>query len=425
MYDSPEELLRKIRLGEDTSLECKALDFKGDRVASKQRSSLADEIAAMANTADGIFVFGVDDKTKEVLGIPRAKLEVAERFISEICNDTIQPPVDFRSLRMELPDETGTLQAVLRIDVPRSLFVHKSPGGYFRRQGSSKREMPPDVLARLFQQRSQARLIRFDEQTVPGTDATSLDEDLWRRFIGPRAEDARLTLRKMGLLRDDETGTERASVAGVLLCSPTPDRWLPGSFILAVRYRGKKRDSNYQVDAHEIRGPLDAQVRHALAFVDRNMTVAARKDPGRRETPQFNIRAVFEAVVNAVAHRDYSIYGSKVRLFLFDDRLELYSPGPLPNTVTVDSLALRQATRNELVTSLLAKCPVEESTRDLGRSFLMDKRGEGVPIILEESQKLSGRIPEYRLIDDAELLLTIWAAVPESSSEEATEPPGD
>jgi len=140
------------------------------------------------------------------------------------------------------------------------------------------------------------------------------------------------------------------------------------------------------------------------------MTVAARKDPARNELPQFSMRAVFEAVVNAIAHRDYSIHSSKIRLFMFDDRLELYSPGPLPNTVTIDSLALRQSTRNELITTLLAKCPFDDPTGAMGRRFLMEKRGDGVPIILEESRKLSGRPPVYRLIDDAELLLTIWAA---------------
>jgi predicted HTH transcriptional regulator len=140
------------------------------------------------------------------------------------------------------------------------------------------------------------------------------------------------------------------------------------------------------------------------------MGVAARKDPARTEMPRYSIRAVFEAVVNAVAHRDYSIHGSKIRLFLFDDRLEVFSPGPLPNTVTIDSMALRQSTRNELVTSLLAKCRVEDPAGEVGRRFFMEKRGDGVPIILGESSKLSGRMPVYRLIDDAELLLTIWAA---------------
>ena len=119
---------------------------------------------------------------------------------------------------------------------------------------------------------------------------------------------------------------------------------------------------------------------------------------------------MFEAIVNAVAHRDYSISGSKIRLFMFDDRLEIYSPGELLNTITVRSLALRQATRNELITSLLAECPVAETIGDVGRGYYMEKRGDGVPIILRESSELSGRTPVYKLIDDSELLLTIYAA---------------
>ena len=87
------------------------------------------------------------------------------------------------------------------------------------------------------------------------------------------------------------------------------------------------------------------------------------------------------------------------------------------DTVTIDSLALRQSTRNELLTTLLAKCPVDDPTGELARGFLMEKRGDGVPIILEESRKLSGRDPEYQLIDDAELLLTIWAAKPADADE--------
>jgi len=364
----------------------------------------------MANTADGVLVLGVDDKTKEVVGIPVERLELVERYVYEICNDTIKPSVVFRTFRMELPDSTGDMHPVLKVEIPKSLFVHESPGGYFHRQGSSKRKLSPDLLARLFQQRSQARVIRFDEQAVPETRLDDLDKDLYRRFVAGAGTDDIVTLRKMRLLTTDDYEHERVSVTGVLLCTHHPGRWLPGAFIQAVRYRGVRQDSNYQIDAQDITGPLDEQVKDALAFVRKNMMVSARKTPERTEIPQFSIRAVFEAVVNAVAHRDYAVHGSKIRLFMFDNRLELYSPGGLPNTVTIESIALRQSTRNELITSLLSKCPIADSSGQIGRGFLMEKRGDGVPIILAESLKLSGRNPEYRLIDDAELLLTIWAA---------------
>ncbi|MGI0084832.1 MAG: ATP-binding protein [Nitrososphaerales archaeon] len=411
MFDSVEELLRKIRLGEDSVLELKSVSFKGEeKIEGPKRDELADKLAAMANTHSGVCVLGIDDSTKEVLGIPVDKLDLVERFLFEICNDLIRPPINVTIIRMELPDTLGTTRPVVKVDVPRSLFVHESPGGYFWKQGSAKRKLPPDVLARLFQQRSQARVIRFDEQPVPETSLKDMDEELWRRFITNIPGDPVSVLRKLRILTQDDNGAERGSVGGVLMCSRHPERWLPGAFIEAVRYRGTRQDSNYQADASQITGPLDKQVSDALAFAKRNMRVAATKAPARQEIPQFSERAIFEAVVNAVAHRDYSIHGSKIRLLMFDERLELYSPGPLPNTVTVDSLSLRQSTRNELLTSLLARCPVQADDQSVGRQFLMEKRGDGVPIILHESEKLSGKVPLYRLIDDTELLLTIYAA---------------
>lgn len=129
------------------------------------------------------------------------------------------------------------------------------------------------------------------------------------------------------------------------------------------------------------------------------------------DRPQFDALAVFEAITNAVAHRDYSISGSKVRLRLFDDRLELFSPGMLPNTMTPESLPLRQACRNELIASLLARCPIDADSDVSHRRFIMDRRGEGVPLIISRTQELSGQHPCYRLIDNNELLLTIPSAL--------------
>lgn len=410
MFDSEEELLEKIRLGEDTSLELKAIYLSGNRVTAPKRDGLADEIAAIANTHDGVLVLGVEDKTREVVGIPQDRLDTVERFVFETCNQSINPPVHFHSFRMSLPDAEGNLQAVLKVDIPRSLFVHESPGGYLYRQGSSARKMPPDYLARLFQQRSQARLIRFDEQPVPQSSKDDLSEEFSSRYVRRTREPEDVVLLKRGLLAKEEGGTVRPSVAGILLAGREPQRFLPNAYIEAVKYRGTRQDSNYQVDAKSIRGPLDLQIAEACLFVRRNQAVSATKMPFRMETPQFSERAVFEAVVNAVAHRDYSIFASKIRLFLFDDRLELYSPGPLPNTVSVESIELRQATRNELITSLLAETPIAENLGEVERGYYMEKRGDGVPIILGESEELSGRRPRYQTIDDSEVLLTIYAA---------------
>ena len=414
------DLAGRLRLGEDSTLEFKSVLLTRDRVTDPDRRDFADELAAMANGRGGTVVLGVDDKTRQVQGIPLDGLDVVEGWIREICNDSVKPALDADVLKLELAGADGRLVPVVRIDVARSLFVHKSPGGYFRRIGSSKREMAPEVLARLFQERSQSRFIRFDESIVPRTAPSDLHYSLTQRFLRrdvtdkpspasrePSPDASGETLRKLRIVADDDDGNARLTLAGVLLCTPEPQRWLPHAYIQAVSYAGERTDTDYQTDARDIGGPLDAQVTEARHFVRRNMLVRAAKQPARSERPQFGERAVFEALVNAVAHRDYSIAGARVRLHMFGDRLELYVPGALTNTLTPDSLHLRQSNRNELIVSLLARCPAPTG---LGRMHLMDRRGDGVPIIRTECETLSGRLPEYSLIDDSELCLVIRAA---------------
>lgn len=418
MFDNLADLLEKIRLGEDSFLELKEVRFAGQRVTAPHRDSLANELAALANSRGGVCVLGVDDN-REVLGVPLQRLDLLEAFVRQLCLDSVTPPLAPVIERLNLPSSTGEQLPVLKIDVNSSLFVHRSPGGYLHRVGSEKREMPPDYLARLFQQRSQVRIIRFDEQPVPGANLDDLSADLWQRFAGGRIRDSRdVLLNKLGMARTDADGTTRPTVAGVLLASTDPRRWLPNAFIQAVSYRETEVRpldvAAYQLDAQDIAGPLDAQVLAACHFVRKNMRVFASKREGRHDLPQYDLTAVFEALVNAVAHRDYSIYGAKIRLRMFADRIELYSPGAIPNTMTVESLPYRQAARNEAVTSLLAKCAVPAGDQDYtGRSAMMDKPGDGVQLILDSSERLSGKRPVFSLVDESELLVVIPAAAPQ------------
>ena len=216
-------------------------------------------------------------------------------------------------------------------------------------------------------------------------------------------------LEKLALLASDDAGILRATVAGVLLCTRSPEQWLPNVGITATRYSGSDRASG-QLDAQEITGPLNRQIGDAVAFAVRNMRVGARKDPARVNLPQYSEKALFEAIVNAAAHRDYSIRGSRIRLSMFEDRLEVQSPGSLPNNLTLESMEARQATRNEVLTSVLARMPVDGVRGSTARQYFMERRGDGVPIILRETRELSGRRPEYRLVDNSEVLLIIPAA---------------
>ncbi len=405
-----DDLSRRIRLGEDSTLELKQVLLSGDRVTDPKRQDVADELAALANGRGGILVLGVEDKSREILGIPMDRLDNVEGWIREICNDSIKPPIDADISKVELPNSDGELVPVIVVLVPRSMFVHESPRGYFRRVGSSKRKLATEVLARLFQERSQSRVIRFDETPIPGSSPDDLDPKLVSRFLRPDVELSTTTARKLRIVADDQEGVPRVTVSGALLCTREPTKWLPHAYIQAVSYVGMRSDVNYQIDARDFSGSLDSQIFGALQFVRRNMRVGATKRTGRVDVPQFSERAVFEAVANAVAHRDYSMAGARIRLHMFMDRLEFYVPGGLANTLTTDSMELRQYSRNELIVSLLARCPVPNDEA-LSRSHIMDRRGDGVPIIFSASDELSGRRPEYTEVDDSELRLVIWGAI--------------
>ena len=213
------DLARRIRLGEDSALEFKSVVVAGNRVKEPSKSAFADELAAFANTRGGTVVLGVDDKTRQVLGIPLDELDVIEGWVRGICNDSVKPALDAGIYKLELEGTDGQVVPVIRIEVPRSLFVHRSPGGYFRRLGSSKREMAPDALARLFQERSQSRIIRFDESVVPGAAPSDLDYALTRRFLREDLTEEGVTesvARKLRIVADDDS---RRSAADVGRCS--------------------------------------------------------------------------------------------------------------------------------------------------------------------------------------------------------------
>ena len=410
MNFSDEEIRRQMRLGEDSHWEFKEIEFAGDVPKGPRRADLADELAAFANTDGGVVLCGVTD-SGDVQGMSREQMDALERLLVEICTDMITPPIRPVVLRRETKERLS----FLLVEVPQGHTQHDSPGGSYYRVGSSKRKMTNDERLRLAQQRGQARFLWFDKQPVPGTGFGSLDESLWKPLLSiVGAADPESALERMGILTSDENGITRATVAGVLLCCRSPEEWLPNACITATCYRGNDRASG-QIDTQTITGPLNRQITEAVAFAVRNMRVGAYKDPARTDLPQYSEAALFEAIVNAVVHRDYSIRGSRIRLSMFADRFEINSPGGLPNNLTIDSMDVRQSTRNEALASIFGRIPVGEIRGSSNRQFFMERRGDGVPIILRETEALSGKIPEYQLIDDSDLVLTIPAAATDAT----------
>ena len=398
----------QVRLGEDSDLELKEVGFLGQRISAPHRDSLADELAAFANSRGGRLVLGVSDD-RQPQSLDPKQLDALVNLVTDICSDSIEPPVEFNIYRVQASTGGG----VLLVEIPAGETVHRSPGGYFRRRGDSKRLMQPDAIRRLLQSRGQSDATATDTQVVRDTGINSLRPELWRRYASSRInEPAEIVLSKLKFLKDDQSGTLRATVGGVVLAAEDPRDWLPNAYIQAVCYEGQRMDGNRQLDAQDISGPLDRQILDAMRFVVRNRRVAACKQPARSDVPQYSERAVFEAVVNAVVHRDYAVSGSKIRLFMFDSRLELYSPGGLSNSMTTEDLRTSQFTRNELLASRLGQCPAGDVPGAGGRQYFIERRGEGIAVIEDETFALSGKKPVFELIGERELKLVLPAASP-------------
>ena len=403
MFDTLEEIQRQLQVLEDSRAEFKEVVL-GDRgVRSPNTEEMAGEMVAFANAEGGVVFLGVDDYGV-VRGIPADRMGDVEAWVVNVASNNCDPPIRPILRREHLLGPTGSQCIVVLVEVRRGLYVHSTSGGrHYVRVGSTKQLLRGAMLARLFHDRGRAFV--FDEQQVPGATDDDLDHHRLGEFFTnrPRTIPWPDILRNTRVTATGESEVDRPTFSGLLAFGKTPQAHLPSAFVEGAVYRGTRLTSDDLVHSESIKGRVDAQIDGATAFVERFMLKPARKPSGREDHPQYEIGAVHEGIVNAVAHRDYSISGSKIRLFMFADRLELYSPGALPNTLTVETMPYRVFTRNQLLVSFLSRM----NSRRTGLGFL-ESRGEGVRKILEASEAHSGRRPDYELFGE-ELRLTIWA----------------
>lgn len=395
MFDATDQILRQLRAGEDSRTEFKELRYGKRGVISPRTENLAAEMVAFANAGGGTLIFGVDDSGAPA-GVPRDRLDAVEQWIINVASDLCDPPIRPMLGRTVVPGADGEVTIVLA-EVPRGVHVHRTAQGrYHVRVGSTKRDLDRTELARLFQDRGRGFV--FDEQPVHAATANDLSRGLLEAHfeLSPTIPWPDL-LRNTRITSRDRHGVDRPTVAGLLAFSSDTTRHLLSAYIEAACYGGTRLSSDDLVRAERLTGPVSDQIDKGIAFVMHYM----RKGRSSRGAP-YDIDVVDEAVVNAVAHRDYSVYGSKIRLFLYADRLEVYSPGGLPNGITVDEMPYRTFTRNQLLVSFLSRMRSARTGQ-----YYLESRGEGVRKILEGGEAHSGRRPEYELFGN-ELRLTVW-----------------
>jgi len=402
-----QEVLELIENGEDSGVE-----FKRDDVTN---ADLAKELVAFLNLDGGTLLLGVEDDGT-ISGTTRDQLE---EWVSELCRTKIAPPIiPFLSWCKDIEQGLDVLavRVPLGPDKPYAQ-MHNNRKTYVIRVGSTCREASREELERMFQASGH---IRYGLKPVPGASLGDLDgrrlRDYFTRVIGGGApadqdqDDWTRLLRNLDLMVES-AGQVLPAVDGMLLFGKNPKRFLPQSGVRAIAYPGDSPDYAAQAD-QDLRGPLlplltaregsvevveSGLVEQALDFIRRNTQPSARIENGQRmDRPAYPDAVLREAVVNALVHRDYSIVGADIAILVFSDRLEIQSPGKLPNTVTLESMrdGLRYARNQTLVNIMRDYRYVEFRGMGIRDKIIPGMRAHNgtEPDLIEEHERFTVRL---------------------------------
>jgi len=293
--------------------------------------ALAETMVALANADGGSIVLGLTGDGEPTGAFDRADLDATVAAACARCRPALAP-----ERRTWADRSLGTLP-VLR--VPRGTRVHALlDGRVIARAGDSNRTLNGDAIRRLIAARAQGD---FEAEPVPGAGPDALDPGMVEAFVAawsaaegdPWEGSYADLLIELGALTPDR----RPTVAGILLFGRDPLRWLPWSGARFVRYVGAGEDAAQRSAEERIGGPLVQVIDRLAAVVREQLGAGADAYPAR---------AVREALINALIHRDYRLRGTPVEVRLFADRLEVHSPSGLPGFLVVEDLLSARYSRN-------------------------------------------------------------------------------
>lgn len=305
--------------------------------------ALAECLVAMANAGGGLIVLGLDEEGQPQDAIWEEEAEGALRSAASMC----RPPVPGEWQSIEAGQHT-----FIGVRVPRSPDLHSlEDGRVLVRSGDENRPLSGDEVRKLANSRTAGD---FEEETVPGASQDDFDQEIVDEYLAkreargaPRLGPLSELLFEIGAITRDGQPT----VTGILLFAERPQAFLPQSGIVFVKFadtdaRGADGNAGYG-RREELTGPLARMVERAWNIVWEEMHVGATVNSLEREEhteyPRFAVR---EALINAVAHRDYRIRGRRIEIRMYTDRMEVISPGGLPGYITLDNLVDEHFSRN-------------------------------------------------------------------------------
>jgi len=352
------------------------LDRKSARVKA---SDLANGMIGFANAEGGFLVVGLHDGKVEGIRGNSKRLNAQLQANFDFCT----PPVRADIRQIACINEEDKPDQLLVFDIAPSESVHTNQRDeVFLRVGDENRRLTFSQRQELLYDKGQSSY----ETRPSDADLICLDESLLNSYAD--ALGARDPIR---LLQARELATgDRLTIAGCLLFAESPQRFLPEAYIRVVRYRGKDRGSGSRqqiVDDVRIEGPLPEQMIGAREATQRLQPMRRALGAGGRfvDTPLVPEDAWLEGIVNAAIHRSYSVAGDHIRVEVFDDRIEISSPGRFPGLVDLDEpLSATRFARNPRIARVC-------SDLDFGQEL-----GEGIRRMFEEMRAAGLNDPVYR-----------------------------
>jgi ATP-dependent DNA helicase RecG len=318
---------------------------------------LAATMTGMANTHGGSILIGIAPRSGQVQGVSDIEKAIELTFQAAL---RVDPALVLPVPRVHLVGGSNPVQILWITVSPGLPNVYSLDGSYLGREGRQTNPLPARRLRQLLIERGaiQLEMIAPPQATLEDLDPQQIDAylDTLNRsggFLKGAGRDVGWEiLSQRGCLKR-VNGDLRPTYAALLLFGRYPQQWLPNATILAAHFPGVAFSDRFV--KQDINGTLPEQLQQAETFVQANLrTVVRLAGLTRQEGPEYPFEAVRELLVNAIAHRDYSLQGDNIHLNIFSDRLEVQSPGRLPGPVTLDNLLEARFSRNAVIVQVLS-----------------------------------------------------------------------
>ncbi|WP_194768802.1 RNA-binding domain-containing protein [Tamlana sp. I1] len=325
------ELLDLIQMGESSKVQFK--------VRVNNANSIGAEMVAFSNTKGGLLIIGVDDKTGDINGLSFEELQSTNELLANSASNNVKAPIYIYTETVKLEEQNVV---VAHIAEGTSKPHMDNNGIIWVKNGSDKRKViAKEEIARLLQ--SSGNLFA-DETLVNGTTVNDIDENFFQEFIVSKTkktieelgQSTSAVLTNLGMIKEG-----KLSLGGLVLFGKNPQQFRPTFTVQCVSFVGNDISSKEYRDKEEpFTGNLKELYEKTLSFITRNLKKKQIKEGFNTQSElEIPIQTIEELLVNALIHRDYFILSS-IKVFIFDNRIEIISPGKLPNTLTIDNIKI-------------------------------------------------------------------------------------